>query len=355
MRFIHMADMHFDSPFTFIGENGNLGDVRRLEQRQIFKKTIEYISENKIPYLFISGDLYEHKYVRETTIEYINNLFKTIPETRIFISPGNHDPFLKNSYYNNFNWNENVYIFNSEIKKIELSDADIYGFGFDDFYCTNSNIENIKIENKNKINILITHGSLNASDKIELGYNPINEKNIKEIGFDYIALGHIHKREYVNKNIIYPGSIMSFGFDELGEHGILDINLEKNNLKIDFIKLDERIFEEKILDITEIKTEEELVEEILNIKIEKNNLCKIILIGTRNFEIQENKLLKLINKENILKIKNNTKINYNLEEISEQNNLKGIFVKELLKELQENNYDEKIIKKAIEIGLRNLT
>ena len=41
MRFIHIADMHFDTPFTFLGEIENLGDLRRIEQREVFKKIIE--------------------------------------------------------------------------------------------------------------------------------------------------------------------------------------------------------------------------------------------------------------------------------------------------------------------------
>lgn len=48
--------------------------------------------ENQIPFIYIR-DLYEQKYIRKSTIGYINNLFKEIPNTQIFISPGNHDPF----------------------------------------------------------------------------------------------------------------------------------------------------------------------------------------------------------------------------------------------------------------------
>ena len=65
MKFVHIADMHFDSPFATLSDKGNLGEQRRIEQRRIFKKVIEYIKENKIEYLFISGDLYEHKYIRK--------------------------------------------------------------------------------------------------------------------------------------------------------------------------------------------------------------------------------------------------------------------------------------------------
>ena len=85
MKFVHIADMHFDSPFVNLSEKDIMGDLRRLEQRKVFKKIIEYIKENNIEYLFIAGDLYEHKYIRKSTIEYINNLFKEIENTKIFI------------------------------------------------------------------------------------------------------------------------------------------------------------------------------------------------------------------------------------------------------------------------------
>ena len=112
MKFVHIADLHFDSPFVNLSNKEMLGDIRRLDQRKIFKKVITYIKENDIPFLFISGDLYENKYIRQSTIQYMNDLFNQIPQTKIFISPGNHDPYTKNSYYNKFNWsflNETYY------------------------------------------------------------------------------------------------------------------------------------------------------------------------------------------------------------------------------------------------------
>ena len=136
MKFVHIADMHFDSPFVNLSDKDILGNLRRLQQRKVFKKVIDYIKESDIEYLFISGDLYEHKYVKQSTIEYINNLFKEIPNTEIFISPGNHDPYIKNSYYNNFAWSENVKIFEAKIERVEKENINIYGYGFDDFYCT---------------------------------------------------------------------------------------------------------------------------------------------------------------------------------------------------------------------------
>ena len=353
MNFVHMADMHFDTPFTNLSLKNNFGKKRRLDQREIFKKIIKYIHENKIEYLFISGDLYENEYIQKTTIEYINELFKEIPQTKIFITPGNHDPYLKNSIYNNFEWSKNVKIFTSKIEKIETPEADIYGVGFDDFYSTGLNIENIKIENKNKINILITHGSLNTSDKMQLQYNPMNKNKLKELGFDYIALGHIHKPDYntePNQRIVYPGSTISMGFDELGEHGFITGNLNKQKLELSFIPADNKEFKELEFDVSNINDFEKLIEEIDN-----NTENKIILIGKRNFEIDILELNKFILIENIIKIKNKTILNYNLEELANDTTLKGIFVQELLEEMKKQNYSQEEIDKILEIGLSVLS
>ena len=64
MRFVHIADMHFDIPFTSLNNKEDLGEKRRLEQRNAFNKMINYIQENNVEYLFIAGDLYENEYVR---------------------------------------------------------------------------------------------------------------------------------------------------------------------------------------------------------------------------------------------------------------------------------------------------
>ena len=119
MKFIHTADMHFDTQFDTLAGAGNMSEIRRLEQRKIMKKIIDYCRDNSIQLLLISGDLYEHKFIRKSSINYINDLFKQIPDTKIFISPGNHDPYLQNSFYNTYKWSENVYIFKDEIEKVQ--------------------------------------------------------------------------------------------------------------------------------------------------------------------------------------------------------------------------------------------
>ena len=337
MKFVHIADIHFDSPFVNLSDRENLGDIKRLEQRKVFKKVIEYIKENQVDFLFIAGDLYEHQYIRKSTIEYINELFKEIPDTKIYISPGNHDPYIKNSYYNQFHWNDNVHIFSSKIEKVASENFDIYGFGFDDFYCTDCGIQNLEIEDKTKTNILLIHSTIDGANLEEKQYNSIPKRVIEEKGFDYVATGHIHKLDYhtyENQKIVYPGSLISLGFDELGKHGIIVGELEEENktLKTEFIPLSENDFEEMELEVTEFISKDELIEKINDLNIPDNVLIKVILMGKRNFEIDKYELYKLLTNERIIKIKDHTKIQYNLEEIANNHTLKGLFAKEILKE-----------------------
>ena len=91
------------------------------------------------------------------------------------------------------------------------------------------------------------HADLNGATKENAEYNPILESTLMLSDFDYIALGHIHKNNvYENKKIVYPGSLISGGFDELGKHGMVvgEINEIDRKITREFISLDNKEFKE---------------------------------------------------------------------------------------------------------------
>ncbi len=360
MKFIHMADIHLDSPVATLAKIPNGANARRLEQREVIREIINYIKQNNIPYFFISGDLYEQEYIRKSSIEYLNNLFMKIPNTKIFITPGNHDPYINNSFYKTFNWNSNVHIFSNKLEIVQNGNVDIYGYGFNDFYMENS-YPHIEVQNVDKINIFITHGNLDTGENSDKPYNQLNSKILKESKFDYIALGHIHKKsynDYPGQKIVYPGSPISLGFDELGERGFIEgeINEETKKLSLKFIKTSAKTFEEKFLNITSINSMENLIETINNLNLDENKFYKLILIGKHNFEVNISQVQELLHPQNILKIKDESSTNYNIEEIAKQSNLKGIFANNILHKLEvatsEEEKEELI--HAFEIGLEVL-
>ena len=227
MKFIHIADLHLDTPLVSLRNNRDLIKKRRTEQRQVFSDVINKIKVENIEYLFVSGDLFEQKFVEKNTIDFLISSFELIPNTKIFISPGNHDPYIKSSPYQTFEWPENVTIFTGEVGMFSFENINVYGIGFTDYEFSSDEISKIQIEDEDKINVLVVHGTLDGASKKCLD---IKSKDLEK--FDYVALGHIHERKVDGSNIVYPGSLLSIGFDELGEHGIVIRRFEKEWYRI---------------------------------------------------------------------------------------------------------------------------
>lgn len=115
--------------------------------------------------------------------------------------------------------------------------------------------------------------------------------------------------------------------------------------------VDVKEFVEKEINISNMLSIEEVIEAINNEEIEDNKYYKVIFTGYKNMEININQILRNVVHRNIIKIKDETSLEINLEEISKQNSLKGLFVKNLLEEIDRHSENEEIIKKAIEIGI----
>ncbi len=354
MKFVHIADLHFDCEFSGFKNDVHLIEKRKLEQREAFRKVIDYINDESVEYLFISGDLYENEHVKKSTIEFINNLFKKIPNTKIFISPGNHDPNIKGSIYDEFKFNDNVKIFkNSKIEKYEDDNIEVYGAGFEDFYMNKNLLDEFELKESNKSKFLVIHADLNGVlDMGGCSYNPINELKLKTMGFDYVALGHIHKTNFNSNNrIIYPGSLISLGFDELGCHGMVVGKFSKKNIVIEFQPIDVREFVEYEVNVEDMSSQSDLIDYLTTLYFEKNKFCKIVLKGKRKFFINIKDIMYLIDNSSIYRIKDETILGYDLENLAKEKNLKGIFVRKLLEMKNNSIYSEEEIEKAIEIGL----
>lgn len=134
-------------------------------------------------------------------------------------------------------------------------------------------------------------------------------------------------------------------------------DLNKNGIELKFIPLAEIEFKLKEIEVTNIFSKEELIEQINELIFEDKQLIEIILIGKRNFEIDVYELYKLISNPKVIKIKDKTKINYDLRLLSNENTLRGLFAKKMLDKLKDESLteeDKKKIEKAIEIGLEAL-
>lgn len=345
MKFVHLADVHLDMPFTSLKNQKELVKRRRLEQKFVFRKAIDLVKEENADALLIAGDLFEDKFVEEDTITYVISCLKELENTKVYITPGNHDPLIKSSPYNMYDWPENVFIFGSEVGMDAIDDdTDIYGIGFDDFEMESSAIKEIEVDSS-KANLLITHGTLDGSSH---KYHDIKSSWLTN--FDYVALGHIHQPKVDDSRIIYPGSLVACGFDEPGEHGLVIGEVDKKRLKIQFIPLDMTQFEEKILDISNDFSPNEVLD---HLKL-KDYFYKIILTGVRNVDMQTLKEMIMISNPNVCEVIDKTRLDYDLETIAAQKTLKGIFTQKMLELLKDSPEQEDRILKAIEYVYSNM-
>lgn len=343
MKFIHIADLHLDTPLVSLKNNRNLIKKRRAEHKQVWKEVIELAKSEKVDFLFVSGDVFEHKYVEKSTIDYLISSLELIPEVKVLIAPGNHDPNIKNSPYRTYQWPENVTIFDGTIRKISIGDVDIYGFGFEDFELTENKMANFKVDDPDRINVLVTHGTLNGKSR----YNDLNSGDLNQ--FDYVALGHIHLPKLDNK-IVYPGALVACGFDECGEHGLVIGNLEKNDVTYEFRNMEHRHYEIVEVDISNAKVVSDVTESLTL----KDNIYRIVLKGDRNIDISELSEAIYALSDQICEVRDETHLPFDLEEIAASKNLKGIFTKKMLEYLAAHPEEEDVVMQAIDITYKAL-
>lgn len=359
-RFIHCGDIHMDARFTSTGLSDIKAKIRRKEIMESFGRIITLAEKENIDAILIAGDLFEHEYVRPYTIDYIVNQIKRISDTSVFICPGNHDPYVKNSYYNLANWPENVYIFNHGIEKVELKEKDIViiGKGFSSKYIYKSTVNDIDYTINNKKRILITHGTVGGNPN-ECKYHPINIDRISS-NFDYIALGHFHQFNKIKSNAAYCGSPEPLGFDELGSHGIIVGEINSNGVIYEFVPLSKRHFIIKDIDCSTLSSLEEIMNMIKDaIYKNNNNLLRIILSGYRvnnvNINVEE---LEAMFKDNCfyLNINDETKPYLDFKSLRRDKNIKGIFIDRILTDIEKEKDIEarKKLYKALYMGISAL-
>ncbi len=97
VRFIHTSDIHLDTSFSGAALPSRLGDRKREAVRGTFRRILEEAARLPADFVLVAGDLFEHDRVTADTVEFLKQQFAALGEIRVFIAPGNHDPYLRGS------------------------------------------------------------------------------------------------------------------------------------------------------------------------------------------------------------------------------------------------------------------
>lgn len=357
IKILHCADLHLDTKMAHLEKNDLI---------EVFSNIIKFAKKQAVQIILIAGDVFDNLSVNKQTLRFLELTFSSIPEIKVFIAPGNHDPYNNKSFYNLVKWPENVHIFKGNIEKIYISElnTNVYGAAFTTNYMKESNLK-MKAE-EGKINLMVLHGELATANSIN-EYNPITLEDIENSNLDYLALGHRHCFSGIQNQgrtyYAYSGCPQGRGFDELGEKGVIFGEVYNHGVNLKFKTTCKRRYLEKNIDISNLNSYIEIKERILS-KIPKEerklNLYKIILQGeiSDDFILKEDVITNNLQSEfYFIKIIDNTEIKYNYRELAKSNSIRGVFTEKILKKIDESQ-DEKekdILKQALKIGLRALS
>lgn len=334
MKFVHSADFHFNRPFSSL-DSEKAAEILREEQFESLKKVCKISKDCDA--LLIAGDLFDSPNVGSAVFKRVCDLLKDVP--RVFISPGNHDE----SVYGKYVFPENVHVFENKTEGIDCGDFVVWGN-------RGCEIGNIDID-ESKINLLCIHTQLDGSD-----YNGITENELCSYGFDYAALGHVHKYSgIVLKNgtrYAYSGCPCGGGFDEQGDCGAISAEITKDFFSADFEVCARRRFRE----ITVNLSNAESYDDIKLPEANKTDLYKIILRGTvsEDFVIRPDVFREKIKDGYFfVKIYNETSVHIPYEDMAKEYSLKGIFVSKMLEKIKAEPENTELIR-ALELGVRVL-
>lgn len=369
IRFLHCADIHLDRPFGGRGF-ADYSETRRKDVWATFETIIRLAQDERVDFLLFCGDLYEHDYTSRTAIQRISSLFERLA-VPVVILPGNHDPYVANSWYKTWSWPDNVIILTPEKPSVMFNGLNtfIHGVGFSAFRQDTPDFSRVPRPDGDSFSLFMLHGTLDMNFSNH-PFNPVSSGELGALGYDYYALGHFHNRktDFRLRNAANPGSPEPLGFDEPGDHGVLLVTLEKDGRGGKALDIRERNMARRRyawldLDMTAITSHEEAVAKLgmlLGSLDPSRDLPRVVLRGRSPMAVDCEALKKpWLEEFPWIQILDETRDCYDYEAISAEENLKGAYTRELLRRIKacgEKGDEEQamILCAALDLGLEAL-
>lgn len=287
IKVVHCGDMHLDSPFTSANKTGER-EERKNELLADFSNMINFCREKNVDIILLAGDLFDNPFPSQSCIAEVIRAFENF-DGRVFISPGNHDPFVKGSVYEKTTFPENVTIFNKneihgehfEIRGCKIA---VYGCAFTSYYNEKNPLAPISLTSGEELNLVSVHGDIYATDSV---YAPIDRESIADLSPHYLALAHVHKRSDItvtnNTAYAYSGSLSSRDFGETGRKGCYYLEFDEKipapPVKHEFIPIGKRRHEILVLRASTKTTSEDLIESLFPGLLTKDCCLRLVLKG----------------------------------------------------------------------------
>lgn len=239
MKFLHAADLHLDTPFVGINDfskelQKKLQDSTYQAARNLFDTALT----EEVDFVILAGDIFDDTDSSLKAQMFLRDEFEKLNQADIavYLIYGNHD-----YYRNNFavvNFPENVHIFEQDVSTETLTTSDgvkvgITGFSYYQQHINQAVVKSYPSRGDFDYQIGILHAGVGDDN-----YAPFQINDLIQKGYDYWALGHIHKREVLcdSPAIVYPGDIQGRNQNETTPKGFYIVTVEDHLTKLKFVK-----------------------------------------------------------------------------------------------------------------------
>ncbi len=235
MRFFHAADIHLGA----VPDKGRPWSISREQEIfETFRRLIDRANEEQVDFLFLSGDVF-HKPPTLNEIRELDYQLGRLSVTKTVMIAGNHDYISDDSPLKQYVFQSDTYLLDSpELEYIYFEEerTAVYGFSYWQQEITTACYDNIAPSDVDGYHILLAHGG-------DGKHVPIDFDELKWSGFDYIALGHIHKPEIIFEDLMaYAGSLEPLDQTETGAHGYIAGEISEEVQKISFVPFARRSY-----------------------------------------------------------------------------------------------------------------
>lgn len=262
IRFIHAADPHLDSPLQGLeAHEGAPVEVLRGATRRAFENLVNLAIEESVDFVVIAGDLYDGDWKDYSTGLFFRAQMVRLQSkgTPVYLIAGNHD--AASVITKKLSLPENVHVFSTrttESLEVAGHPVTIHGRGFPNRAVP----ENLAIEYPmavpGRFNLGLLHTSLTGRPGHDT-YAPCSVAELREKGYGYWALGHIHQPEVINKDpwIVFAGNCQGRHIKETGQRGCRLVAVS-DSLQVEGVEwrsLDVVRWEELNVDLSGVETE----------------------------------------------------------------------------------------------------
>ena len=227
-RFVHTADLHLDSPLISLAlRDPELAAEVGVASRTALTRIVDLCLAEAVDALLIAGDLWDGSQTSAKTPRFLKQELTRLSDAgiRSFILRGNHDAASKIS--RELEPPPLCHVFGTKpgTEQFEVGGHSIavHGVSFAEGAVPESLLPRYPGPVTGAFNIGMMHTSLNGSEGHDV-YAPCRVSDLETHGYDYWALGHIHKRaEHQGQSVVVMPGIPQ-GRD-IGEAGAMSVTL----------------------------------------------------------------------------------------------------------------------------------